>query len=602
MSEESTNKNGDDTQEQREKAFQSLSTPLIDISHMSVNNCSQEEEDESKKQKSDELLFAPLHRDGNQARLVEEVRRRQRQQYEETSYTQWFWELLYEYGPAGIIDDPRNTNNNQSIHHSTNNNSPIQNPYQDNTRLILNNNKGQSNNTSHTTTDLTKNIYQSVYYPDISKLSKYPRIIRFLCVCLIRCLYMLRWCIDFCITKMSRHIKPLQPNPPFPTYSSSPVYDLHITADNIICLLVILLVIFYYSSKMNSIMSPVVVLMCLTVCFVCWKVVDRVQQVHESPSQRKQPQQQQQQQQQTHANTTAAPKQSIPNNVKNTTQQDEHAKATERLQTQYPGATHAECKRFYKCVNYKEEAASKRLDKFLKWRSECGLKNVSDNEDTTTQQSAFNETKDELDWEECSQLAISIMTKSHISESGVSNLPQIICSYENHETTPNKKKNDTFAPPRCNDGTRILHILPFRLDLSIATAQTYSLAAALYLDRRLSRSSLEFITLFVDVRGGRNWSNPTPWSTLPFIQSTASLLGSHYPERLSKLVLVPMPKSAIWVWSAAQKCLDPNTASKVVVVSSSGDGSSGLPDKLNEFISEESLIILEKRRRSFFVG
>jgi len=600
MSEESTNKNGDDTQEQREKAFQSLSTPLIDISHMSVNNCSQEEVDESKKQKPDELLFAPLHRDGNQARLVEEVRRRQRQQYEETSYTQWFWELLYEYGPPGIIDDPRNTNNNQSIHHSTINNLPIQNPYQDNTRLILNNNKGQSNNTSQTTTDLTKNVYQSVYYPDISKLSKYPRIIRFICVFLIRCLYMLRWCIDFCITKMSCHIKPLQPNPPFPTYSSSPVYDLHITADNIICLLVILLVIFYYSSKMNSIMSPVVVLMCLTVCFVCWKVVDRVQQVHESPSQRKQPQQQQQQQ--THANTTAVPKQSIPNNVKNTTQQDEHAKATERLQKQYPGATHAECKRFYKCVNYKEEAASKRLDKFLKWRSECGLKNVSDNEDTTTQQSAFNETKDELDWEECSQLAISIMTKSHISESGVSNLPQIICSYENHETTPNKKKNDTFAPPRCNDGTRILHILPFRLDLSIATAQTYSLAAALYLDRRLSRSSLEFITLFVDVRGGRNWSNPTPWSTLPFIQSTASLLGSHYPERLSKLVLVPMPKSAIWVWSAAQKCLDPNTASKVVVVSSSGDGSSGLPDKLNEFISEESLIILEKRRRSFFVG
>ena len=345
-------------------------------------------------------------------------------------------------------------------------------------------------------------------------------------------------------------------------------------------------------------MSPVVVMMCLTICFVYWKVVDRVQPVHESPSQMKQSQQQQQQQQ-THANTTAVPKQSIPNNVKNTTQQDEHAKATERLQKQYPGATHAECKRFYKCVNYKEEAASKRLDKFLKWRSECGLKNVSDNEDTTTQQSAFNEKKDEIDWEACSKLAISIMTKSHISESGVASLPQIICSYENHETT--NKKNDENPAPRCKDGTRILHILPFRLDLSIATAQTYSLAAALYLDRRLSRSSLEFITLFVDVRGGREWSNPTPWSTLPFIQSTASLLGSHYPERLSKLVLVPMPKSAIWVWSAAQKCLDPNTASKVVVVSSSGDGG-GLPDKLNEFISKESLDVLEKRRRSFFGG
>ena len=587
------------SEEQRDKAFQSLSTPLIDISHMSVNNSSQEEEDneynKQQQHQTDGLLFAPLHRDGNQARLVEEVRRRQRHQYEETSYTQWFWELLYEFGPPGIIDDPRNTNNNQSIHHSTNNNSPIQNPYRDNnTRLILNNNKGQSNNTSQTATDLTN---QSVYYPDISKLSKYPRIIRFICVCLVRCLYMFRWCIDFCITRMSRHIKPLQPNPPFPTYSSSPVYAVNVSADNIICLLVILLVVFYYSSKMKSIMSPVVVIMCLTICFVCWKVVDRVQPVHESPSRVKQSQQRQQ----TQSSTTAVPRLPTPNNV-NITQQDEHAKAIERLQKQYPGATHAECQRFYKCVNYKEEPASKRLDKFLKWRSECGLKNVSDNEDTTTQQSVFNEKKDESDWEACSKLAISIMTKLHLSESGVANLPQIICSYENHETTLNKKNDEKSAPPRCKDGTRILHILPFRLDLSIATAQTYSLAAALYLDRRLSRSSLEFITLFVDVRGGRGWSNTTPWSTLPFIQSTASLLGSHYPERLSKLVLVPMPKSAIWVWSAAQKCLDPNTASKVVVVSSSGDGSSGLPDKLNEFISKESLDVLEKRRRSFFVG
>ena len=596
MSEESANKNGDDAQEQRDKAFQSLSTPLIDISHMSVNNSSQEDDDEANKQ-PDELLFAPLHRDGHQARLVEEVRRRQRQQYEETSYTQWFWELLYEYGPAGIIDDPRN--NNQSIHYrSTNDNLQIQNPYRDNTRLIVNNNKGQSNNASQTTTESTKNVYQSAYYPDISKLSKYPRIIRFICVCLIRCLYMLRWWIDFCITKMSRHINPLQPNPPFPTYSSSPVYDLHITADNIICLLIILLVVFYYSSKMKSIISPMVVMMCSTICFVCLKVVGRVQPVHEIPSQMKQSQQRQQ----TRASTTEIPRLATSNNM-NTTQQDEHAKTIERLQKQYPGATHAECQRFYKCVNYKEEAASKRLDKFLKWRSECGLKNAPDKEDPTTQQqSAFNEKKDELDWEECSKLAISIMTKSHISESGVASLPQIICSYENHEITPNKKNDDTSAPPRCKDGTRILHILPFRLDLSIATAPTYSLAAALYLDRRLSRSSLEFITLFVDVRGGRGWSNPTPWSTLPFIQSTASLLGSHYPERLSKLVLVPMPKSSIWIWSAAQKCLDPNTASKVVVVSSSGDGSSGLPDKLNEFISKESLIVLEKRRRSFFVG
>ncbi len=65
--------------------------------------------------------------------------------------------------------------------------------------------------------------------------------------------------------------------------------------------------------------------------------------------------------------------------------------------------------------------------------------------------------------------------------------------------------------------------------------------------------------------------------------------------------MFPMPKSAAWVWSAAQKCLDPNTASKVVVVSSA-DSSGSLPEELVEYVNEESLKVLEKRRRSFFVG
>jgi hypothetical protein len=215
--------------------------------------------------------------------------------------------------------------------------------------------------------------------------------------------------------------------------------------------------------------------------------------------------------------------------------------------------------------------------------------------------------KDEEDWNAAAKMAISIITKSHVEES-MAKLPQIVCSYEyqmedgdsSTDTTANDDKNLSSPPPRCKDGTRILHILPFRLDLSIATAPTYSLAAALYLDRRFSRFTSERVTLFCDVRGGRGWANPTPWSTLPFVQSTASLLGSHYPERLERLVLFPMPKSAIWVWSAAQKCLDTNTASKVVVVSSA-EGT-GLPERLREFVNEDSLSVLEERRRSFFVG
>jgi hypothetical protein len=83
---------------------------------------------------------------------------------------------------------------------------------------------------------------------------------------------------------------------------------------------------------------------------------------------------------------------------------------------------------------------------------------------------------------------------------------------------------------------------------------------------------------------------------LPFIQSTSSLLGKHYPERLQRFVLFPMPSAAAWIWSAAQKCLDPNTASKAVVVGE--EKKKGLPQKMLEFFDEESLRLVEERRRS----
>jgi hypothetical protein len=59
-----------------------------------------------------------------------------------------------------------------------------------------------------------------------------------------------------------------------------------------------------------------------------------------------------------------------------------------------------------------------------------------------------------------------------------------------------------------------------------------------------------------------------------------------------------MPLSASWVWSAARKFLDPDTSSKVIVISS-GDG---LQEKLREFVDEDSLNVLEKTRRRSFVA
>jgi len=152
------------------------------------------------------------------------------------------------------------------------------------------------------------------------------------------------------------------------------------------------------------------------------------------------------------------------------------------------------------------------------------------------------------------------------------------------------KEGVSSLPSRCKDGTRILQILLSHLDLSIASAYTYSLAFALYIDRRMSRLTTEKISVFCDVRGGRGFANPTPWSLLPFVQSTASLLGSHYPKLLERVALYPMPTTAIWVWNVAK-----------VVVIGSGEGSDSTK-LLLQFIDEDHLAKLEMRRRSFFVG
>eukprot|EP00573_Skeletonema_grethae_P010750 CAMPEP_0201708212 /NCGR_PEP_ID=MMETSP0578-20130828/54713_1 /ASSEMBLY_ACC=CAM_ASM_000663 /TAXON_ID=267565 /ORGANISM="Skeletonema grethea, Strain CCMP 1804" /LENGTH=138 /DNA_ID=CAMNT_0048196997 /DNA_START=9 /DNA_END=421 /DNA_ORIENTATION=+ len=138
-------------------------------------------------------------------------------------------------------------------------------------------------------------------------------------------------------------------------------------------------------------------------------------------------------------------------------------------------------------------------------------------------------------------MAIEIMSKSAVSDDGAENgvrLPQIICSYEMHYTDAlgDNEVSPTTKPPRCKDGSRIFHLVPARFDLSIASAQVYALAAALYLDRLLSRSTTEKVSLICDVRGGRGWANPTPWSLLPFVQATSSLLGRHFPERLKRMV------------------------------------------------------------------
>ncbi|KAL7541055.1 hypothetical protein ACHAXR_010588 [Thalassiosira sp. AJA248-18] len=609
----------DDDVLRRRRPNSCLTTPLIDISHLDSSS-GNDRDGPMQQHEPNRPPEAGLHRDGEQARLVEEVRRRQRQQrqyHEDTTFqfleesASQLWESILVYG--GLIEDPRN----RSIARGPHSTMPL-NSHRDKSQQNGNQISSSDSKANENTHQISQPLVDESSSSGSPINSKHPPFIRFVLRVLLRILYTFRWSIDSCIMRLA-HLEPLLPHPYSPIYSTSPEYSLQITADDILCSMITIWVSFYWISRTQHFAGPMVVMimMCLFFGSVRCKATRRLGQSRGNQHQI----QEQQLQQRKDATIAKIQPDSFTSKDAIATNNNEHphARAIQRLQRQHPDATHAEIKRFFTCVKYKEEDASKRIHDFLKWRSDCGLKNVEEAEGidsakgTSVQNSRFARVydqdfvkKDERDWDAAAKLAISIITKSHVTES-VANLPQIICSYEKQleegiDTNTDQTENSPQPPPRCKDGTRILHILPFRLDLSLATAPTYSLAAALYLDRRFSRSTAERINLFCDVRGGRGWANPTPWSTLPFIQSTASLLGSHYPERLERLVLFPMPKSAIWVWSAAQKCLDPNTASKVVIVSNSSAEGNGVPEGLEEFVDGACLNVLEERRRSFFGG
>ena len=581
-----------------------LLTPLIDMSLVTSSGSSGEDDLEEKPPRHSPTLLPPeagLHRDGEQARLVEVVRRRQLQQqkYHEQTTFQWLEQILFN---GGLIEGPRSARDpNVSFDRNIHSTMPL-NPYRDPGRALKH--PTSNHEPISTSQSIPNDQLESQDFAPTTTLSKYP----FIHHVLNKLLRASRWFIDFCITRLAR-LEPLQSNDTVPIYSKAPAYCLQINADDLLHFFVILWVTFYSSIWMQVFAGPMIVMTSVLLGSISWKVVRRI---HSVENQRLIPQQQVANKDA--VNTKIAPVQvPIPKSTAHPTKNVLQEGTIRRLQKLHPNATVAECKRFFACVKHNEEAASKRLGEFFIWRSECNLRPIAEAGGELYNNGihirvfdqAFAE-KDEEDWNASAKMAISIVTKSHVPDSAAK-LPQIICSYEEQleerfdsEVSPKKSEElSPPSPPRCKDGTRILHILPFRLDLSIATAPTYSLAAALYLDRRLSRLTTERITLFCDVRGGRGWANPTPWSTLPFIQSTASLLGSHYPERLERLVLFPMPTSAIWVWSAAKKCLDPNTSSKVVVVSP-GEGSAS-PEHLLEYVDEENLVVLEKRRHSFFV-
>ena len=155
-----------------------------------------------------------------------------------------------------------------------------------------------------------------------------------------------------------------------------------------------------------------------------------------------------------------------------------------------------------------------------------------------------------------------------------------------------------------NDGHVIIKLSPAQIDGNLVNdVKTYSLAIALYLDRKLDRhDAYQTVTLLIDVRGGKGWPNPSPKTLLPFLKHTIHLLLEMMPERLHRAIVYPIPSAFRWIWSIVQRGMDAETADRCRLVSGAARISSQPPTKeLSEYMSHDLVDAMEEERLATFV-
>jgi hypothetical protein len=246
-----------------------------------------------------------------------------------------------------------------------------------------------------------------------------------------------------------------------------------------------------------------------------------------------------------------------------------------KLHDLVPLATEEECKRFFAACKQDTGRAQTKLEAYLQWNQDH-----AEIEETLGLDS--NPKSDEEDWKIASQVAMIACNE----KSGAS-LARIARVYS----------DDTGAPICDREGHRMLHIMPGQIDGKEAYPATYALALALFINRKLDRSSSEKITVMIDVRGRKGWANIHPCRQLPFIQSVTKLLLAMFPERLHRCLLFPVPSSGMWIWNLCKVWIDPLTVSKINLLAGEARIVSSPPfAQMEAFMTPEIAQMVEDQR------
>ena len=271
------------------------------------------------------------------------------------------------------------------------------------------------------------------------------------------------------------------------------------------------------------------------------------------------------------------------------------------LERMCPDSTVAERRRFLVACRCNLQEASDRLVHYLQWRQKY-MKVQS-----TSENMQVRPTGDQ-DYDVWVQSCLIAMKACGEVENII--LPRVIRMYQQQPKDSRRSGgSDDDKDRKCNnencvtdkDGHRIFHIIPAMMDDKLAKQSTYTLAVALYLDRKVDRRSMETVTICMDVRAGRGWPNIHAVRLVPFMKNSLKLLLPLFPERLHKCVVYPLPSAFFYIWTMICKCMDKATAAKICVVSGKCTIEAQPPtEKLVAHLGEEQALLLEPKRVASF--
>lgn len=250
----------------------------------------------------------------------------------------------------------------------------------------------------------------------------------------------------------------------------------------------------------------------------------------------------------------------------------------------FPTATSAERARFLKARSGDVRAASVMLKKYLEWRRPFDSMGDEILRSTSRRHTSDDE---DSDWTLACRMAASACSSS------LSRPPPCILFMPNK----NEYHRDSL---RTINGKRVLQHLPARIDLSVANAEVYATALALYIDRCVSRDSMEKICVVIDTRPGKGWANIPAPKLVPFIKHAARLLNDLHPERLACCILFPVPSVAKFLWNVVKPFLDPDTADKICILSGSAWVKSPVPEDMDLYLQQDVMEWMESKRLSTF--